>query len=174
MQINLISRPDNCDGSYASNCDSSRDYTDITTILENAGKSSLLSYMNEYWISNDESNEDFWEHEWSKHGTCINTLDPSCYTNYQPGDEIPDFFQTTVDLFQTLPTYDVRLLSLQSYLLSVFSLHLLAMLLSRMRSFFLFQVTIFLPAGAQLPHPQMICSATLRNLGRMPSIMTSD
>lgn len=64
--------------------------------------------MNEYWVSDDESNEAFWEHEWSTHGTCINTLDPSCYADYTKGMEIPDFFQTVVDLFKTLDTYTVR------------------------------------------------------------------
>jgi ribonuclease T2 len=64
--------------------------------------------MDEYWVSNDESNEAFWEHEWSTHGTCINTLDPSCYTGYTPGAEVVDFFQTVVNLFKTLDTYSVR------------------------------------------------------------------
>ncbi|KAI1145856.1 ribonuclease T2-like protein [Nemania diffusa] len=97
--------PDNCDGTYSENCDSSRAYTDITTILQNNGKSSLLSYMQTYWQSNDESAEDFWEHEWSTHGTCVSTLDPDCYTSYTTGEEASDFFQLVVDLFQTLDTY---------------------------------------------------------------------
>ncbi|GAM35310.1 ribonuclease [Talaromyces pinophilus] len=97
--------PDNCDGSYQSNCDSSRDYTDITSLIQNAGKTDLLDYMNTYWQSNDESSEDFWEHEWSTHGTCVNTIDPSCYSDYSTGDEAVDFFQQVVDLFKTLDTY---------------------------------------------------------------------
>lgn len=44
--------------------------------------------------------------EWGKHGTCISTLEPDCYTNYQPTEEVPDFFQKVVDLFQALPTYE--------------------------------------------------------------------
>ncbi|KAL3707290.1 Ribonuclease T2 precursor (RNase T2) [Talaromyces marneffei ATCC 18224] len=97
--------PDNCDGTYKSNCDSSRAYNDITTLLQNAGKTDLLNYMDTYWQSNDESTEAFWEHEWATHGTCINTIKPSCYTNYSTGDEAVDFFQQVVDLFQTLDTY---------------------------------------------------------------------
>jgi ribonuclease T2 len=104
-----MSRPDNCDGSYQESCDSSRDYDDITTLLKNAGKTELLDYMDTYWQSNDESSESFWEHEWSTHGTCVNTIDPSCYTDYSTGDEAVDFFQQVVDLFQTLDTYSVRL-----------------------------------------------------------------
>ncbi|KAI1312017.1 ribonuclease T2-like protein [Xylaria venustula] len=97
--------PDNCDGTYSENCDSSRAYTDITTILQNNGKSSLVSYMQTYWQSNDETTEEFWEHEWSTHGTCVSTLDPDCYSSYTTGQEAADFFQIVVDLFQTLDTY---------------------------------------------------------------------
>ncbi|KAI8631407.1 ribonuclease T2-like protein [Xylariaceae sp. FL1651] len=97
--------PDNCDGTFSQNCDSSRAYTDITTILQNNGKSSLVSYMQTYWQSNSESTEAFWEHEWSTHGTCVSTLDPSCYSSYTTGEEAADFFQIVVDLFQTLDTY---------------------------------------------------------------------
>lgn len=97
--------PDNCDGTYDENCDSSRAYTDITTILNNNGKSSLVSYMQNYWQSNSESPEAFWEHEWSTHGTCVSTLDPDCYSSYTKGQEAADFFQIVVDLFKTLDTY---------------------------------------------------------------------
>lgn len=61
--------------------------------------------MNTYWVSDDESNDDFWVHEWSTHGTCISTLDPSCFSDYTTGEEVPPFFQTVVNLFKTLPTY---------------------------------------------------------------------
>ncbi|KAI0184539.1 ribonuclease T2-like protein [Xylaria flabelliformis] len=97
--------PDNCDGTYDENCDSSRAYTDITTILQNNGKSSLLSYMQSYWQSNDGTPESFWEHEWSTHGTCVSTIDPSCYSSYTKGQEAADYFQVVVDLFKTLDTY---------------------------------------------------------------------
>lgn len=35
----------------------------------------------------------------------ISTLDPDCYTNYQPTEEVPDFFNKVVGLFKSLPTY---------------------------------------------------------------------
>ncbi|TAQ89577.1 hypothetical protein B7494_g2080 [Chlorociboria aeruginascens] len=99
--------PDNCDGSYQENCDSSRDYTGISSLLTAAGKTDVLSYMNTYWKNDpdDGSDEELWEHEWATHGTCINTLDPSCYTGYTKGEEAVDFFSTVVNLFQTLDTY---------------------------------------------------------------------
>ena len=63
--------------------------------------------MNTYWVDINGDDESFWEHEWEKHGTCISTFDPSCYNDYTPQEEVPDFFQATVDLFQTLDSYTV-------------------------------------------------------------------
>ncbi|KAI0391236.1 ribonuclease T2 [Xylariaceae sp. FL0594] len=99
--------PDNCDGSYDEGCDPSRDYTDLTAILQDSGKSDLVDYMKEYWQSNNGSPESFWEHEWSTHGTCVSTLEPDCYASadYQEGQEAADYFQIVVDLFKTLDTY---------------------------------------------------------------------
>lgn len=52
--------PDNCDGSFVENCDTSRAYKNISAILQAAGDSSLVDYMQTYWISNDETTEKFW------------------------------------------------------------------------------------------------------------------
>ncbi|KAL6307714.1 ribonuclease T2-like protein [Sparassis latifolia] len=99
--------PNNCDGSYSEDCDSSRDYSDITSLLQDQGASSTLDFMQTYWISDDESNEAFWEHEWSTHGTCYSTLNPSCLPSGSPtGAEAVAFFETAVNLFQSLPTYE--------------------------------------------------------------------
>lgn len=38
--------PDNCNGGYQENCDKTREYKDITTLLTNAGLSDTLDYMN--------------------------------------------------------------------------------------------------------------------------------
>jgi len=98
--------PDNCDGTYTSNCDPSRFYTSITNILNNAGRADLVDYMGTYMVSNDESPEKFWEHEWNNHGTCYSTLAPACYWSASPtGQDAVDFFSRVVNLFQTLPTY---------------------------------------------------------------------
>jgi hypothetical protein len=99
--------PDHCDGTFDSSCDPSRAYTNISQILQSFGKTDLLSYMNTYWVDIDGDNESFWEHEWGKHGTCISTLKPSCYTGYTATQEVADFFQKTVDLFKTLDSYTV-------------------------------------------------------------------
>lgn len=63
--------------------------------------------MQQYWVDINGDDETFWAHEWGKHGTCINTIDPSCYTNYTPQEEVGDFFQKVVDLFKGLDTYTV-------------------------------------------------------------------
>ncbi|KAI5121943.1 hypothetical protein M0805_002015 [Coniferiporia weirii] len=99
--------PDKCSGSYYENCDSSRKYTgeQITQTLGNAGQSSLVDYMNEYWVSNDESPADFWAHEWATHGTCVSTLEPQCFTGYTTAQEVVPYFQIVVQLFKKFDTY---------------------------------------------------------------------
>ncbi|KAL4788549.1 ribonuclease T2-like protein [Aspergillus varians] len=97
--------PDNCDGTYEQYCDTSREYSNITAIIEESGQTELLSYMDKYWKDNSGDDESFWEHEWNKHGTCINTIEPSCYTDYTPQEEVVDYLQKTVDLFKSLDSY---------------------------------------------------------------------
>ncbi|KAL9637974.1 MAG: hypothetical protein Q9164_001855 [Protoblastenia rupestris] len=97
--------PDNCDGTYDAYCDAARQYTNVTAIISAAGATDLLSYMNTYWKDYQGNDESFWEHEWDKHGTCINTLEPGCYTDYTPQEEVVAYFQKTVDLFKSLPSY---------------------------------------------------------------------
>ena len=120
--------PDHCDGTYDANCDSSRNYGSISTILNSFGKTDLLSYMNTYWLDENGDNDSFWEHEWEKHGTCISTLRPTCCqyswaafmepavvliqgrhadTSYTSKQEVVDYFQRSVDLFKTLDSYAV-------------------------------------------------------------------
>lgn len=103
-------RPDHCDGTFDANCDPSRAYTNISSIITAAGSTSLLDYMNIYWKDYQGNDESFWEHEWGKHGTCISTLSPNCYTNYAPQEEVVAYFQKTVDLFKTLDSYSVHAL----------------------------------------------------------------
>lgn len=97
-------RPDNCDGTYEANCDSSRAYTNISSILQDSVPETL-SYMEEYWKDYQGDDETFWEHEWAKHGTCMSTLEPDCYDDYQPTQEASEYFARAVEIFKTLPSY---------------------------------------------------------------------
>lgn len=107
MFLTRDNRPDYCNGSCPQYCDASREYTNITQILLSYGRTSLLEYMDTYWKDNGGYDEGFWEHEWGKHGTCYSTLEPSCYVDYTPQEEVVDYFQRTVDLFMHLDTYKV-------------------------------------------------------------------
>lgn len=100
-------RPDHCDGTYDANCDASRAYTNISSIISAAGQTTLLNDMNTYWKDYQGDDESFWEHEWGKHGTCISTLNPICYANYCPQEEVVAYFQKTVDLYKMLNSYQV-------------------------------------------------------------------
>lgn len=48
---------------------------------------------------------DLWAHEWNKHGTCMSTLLPSCYSDYAQAQEVVDYFDTTAKLSRSLPTF---------------------------------------------------------------------
>ncbi|KAJ4127855.1 Ribonuclease T2 precursor (RNase T2) [Fusarium equiseti] len=97
--------PDYCDGTYPQFCDKSREYSDIKSIVSKFLGNATLSYMDKYWVSQDGDDESLWQHEWDKHGTCISTLEPSCYTGYKSGEEAADYIKKTISLFKELPTY---------------------------------------------------------------------
>ncbi|XHF97693.1 ribonuclease T2-like [Aspergillus wentii] len=100
--------PDHCNGGFDQFCDSHRKYNNISLILIDAGRRDLLDYMNIYWKDFKGDDPDLWYHEWSKHGTCVSTLEPTCYgADYQPQQEVVDYFDKTVELFEGLPSYDV-------------------------------------------------------------------
>lgn len=55
-----VCRPDNCDGTYKSTCDSSRAYTDISCTLQDRGATDILDYMETYWKDYQGNDESFW------------------------------------------------------------------------------------------------------------------
>lgn len=108
---------DLCDGSYRSNCNPSLEFSDsenITDIIVNQfGEQDLYNYMIKYWVNNEKSNVPnggsiaLWEHEYNKHGTCMNTLLPECFTgNYTRHENAVNFFKKRVELEKNLQTYD--------------------------------------------------------------------
>ncbi|KAH6664956.1 ribonuclease T2-like protein [Halenospora varia] len=96
--------PDLCDGSYPTYCHAAPVHHDITKLIS-ASSPELLADMEKYWLPNAGTLEHFWQHEWNKHGTCINTLSPTCYPSYIYGEEVVDFFSRTVSIFKSLDTY---------------------------------------------------------------------
>ncbi|KAG8705926.1 ribonuclease T2-like [Ceratobasidium sp. 394] len=98
--------PDHCDGTWDSDCDPSRAYTDITSILTNGGASDILDYMKTYWVDINGDDERFWEHEWGKHGTCLSTLEPACISSSVKGQDAIYYFTRVTNLFKTLTTYE--------------------------------------------------------------------
>ncbi|KAK6504454.1 ribonuclease T2-like [Arthrobotrys conoides] len=99
--------PDNCDGTWEEFCDKSRETSDVTAVLKKFGKTETLEYMNKYWKSNNNDDDGFWQHEWNKHGTCMSTYEPKCYTNYQKDQAIADYMDKTVEIFKGLNTYNI-------------------------------------------------------------------
>ena len=57
-------------------------------VFDESKLSSILPDLNKYWHSNRGSNENFWEHEWKKHGSCM----------FQNMNEF-DYFNKTLELF---------------------------------------------------------------------------
>ena len=49
----------------------------------------ILNELEENWYSTEEKDEDFWKHEWEKHGSCVFTY----ITEF-------DYFKKTLDLFK--------------------------------------------------------------------------
>ncbi|KAK3940846.1 ribonuclease T2 [Diplogelasinospora grovesii] len=98
--------PDLCDGTYDQFCHMTPSYRNVTEILQNYGQEELLGFMNRYWLANYGPNSRLWEHEFNKHGTCINTLAPSCYgEGHKPGQEVVDYFARAAALFKMLDTF---------------------------------------------------------------------
>lgn len=105
---------DRCDGLYDSYCDTSLEISDSKddiqkVIVDDFGREDLYNTMLEYWVSNesgDAASRSLWEHEYNKHGTCFNTIKPSCFTgDYTKFENAVDYWQKTVEIWETLDTY---------------------------------------------------------------------
>jgi len=61
-----------------------------------------------YWPSKFDDYDNFWTHEWGKHGTCMSTLDPQCFSGnsqFRKGQEVNDYFRTALRLRQEFEPY---------------------------------------------------------------------
>ncbi|KAG0189415.1 ribonuclease T2-like [Apophysomyces sp. BC1034] len=101
--------PDTCNGGQTGNsgCDSSRAYSDVGSIIQ-SGNPSLYNQMNTYWPSYKGDNSEFWTHEWDKHGTCVSTLDPSCFgSSYEQYEDMYTYFGQVLELRQKYDLYSI-------------------------------------------------------------------
>ncbi|ORZ13738.1 RNase Sy [Absidia repens] len=101
--------PDTCAGGLTPEigCDESRFYPNMDGILQR--NQTLYENMVTYWPSfKGRSNYDeFWSHEWNKHGTCVTTLDPKCFSNFNDHDDVYDYFTTALQLHETYDLYTI-------------------------------------------------------------------
>lgn len=98
--------PDHCNGGFDQFCDHKRQYSNISLILVDSGRGDLLEYMSEYWKDFRGDDANLWQHEWNKHGTCVSTLEPHCYKDYIPQQDVVDYFDRAVDIFKEVPTFE--------------------------------------------------------------------
>ncbi|EPQ31020.1 uncharacterized protein PFL1_01209 [Pseudozyma flocculosa PF-1] len=106
--------PDFCDGTYPAYCSNVTgipEYTgaEIRAVLQKYSPETL-AFMDVNYKGYNGTDEDFWEHEYNKHGTCITTNRPECQIPL-PGISREDFvvleyFKQIVRRFKALPTYD--------------------------------------------------------------------
>ncbi|KZV89402.1 ribonuclease T2 [Exidia glandulosa HHB12029] len=116
--------PDNCDGSFESYCDFSRQYDPkpdpavingetvpvytgpgVDTFIKAFGRQDLLDYMKKFWVAQGQPSPEFWAHEFSKHATCFTTFDTKCYPKYKQHEEVVNFFDTVIQAYKQYPTY---------------------------------------------------------------------
>ncbi|ORZ09195.1 RNase Sy [Absidia repens] len=101
--------PDTCSGGQTGNngCDSSRQYDDLESILQS--NQTLYKDMTTYWPSykGASNNGDFWSHEWGKHGTCVSTLAPKCYSDFKKNQDVYDYFGTALQLREKYDLYSI-------------------------------------------------------------------
>ncbi|KAF7714924.1 Uncharacterized protein PECH_007832 [Penicillium ucsense] len=98
--------PDHCNGGFDQFCDPKRRYSNISLILVDAGRADLLQYMTEFWKDYKGDDSHLWQHEWEKHGTCVSTLETRCYEDYQPQQDVVDYFDKSVEIFKQVPSYE--------------------------------------------------------------------
>ncbi|KAG0286102.1 ribonuclease T2-like [Dissophora globulifera] len=74
--------------------------TRLRKYLQNDTRTSIafMQNMSTYWPSYDLNNTKFWSHEWSKHGTCVSTIAPSCYANYIQDEDVYTYFSSALAL----------------------------------------------------------------------------
>lgn len=109
---------DRCDGTWDEYCqpklEVSNDKDNITDIIVNQfNDPELYELMIKYWVNTENSNVaddssiELWEHEYNKHGTCMNTINPECFTgDYQQWESAVEFWSKVTKIWDDLNTYE--------------------------------------------------------------------
>lgn len=98
---------DKCSGGYNQNCNPSWNVANASQTLEALGYTDLVAEMSEVWKNQGAADDELWTHEFNKHGTCMSTVNPDCYSSdAEKYQYVGDFFTTAVDLWKELPTYE--------------------------------------------------------------------
>jgi ribonuclease T2 len=99
--------PDNCDGTYQQFCNTDAEISQTvkSIIVDEFGDTALYNTMSTVWKNYNGDDEELWQHEYNKHGTCINTLDASCYIDAETNQNVYDFYRIAVELYNNLDTY---------------------------------------------------------------------
>lgn len=121
--------PDNCNGGYQQFCNPSAEISDVPSVLNSEQFNGnehgleyrgdeLLEIMQRYWKGLGGHDESLWVHEYNKHGTCIKTIKPSCYSrwdkeeikqsdqNYQK-QAVYDYYRVSYNLYRKLNTSEL-------------------------------------------------------------------
>jgi ribonuclease T2 len=86
--------------------DHDRQLSDVESRLE---QTDIYNDMMKYWPSYKPTPQhpnynDFWSHEWNKHGTCVTTLEPRC--GYKDDKDLYAYFNTTLALRKQYNIYN--------------------------------------------------------------------
>ncbi|QLL30907.1 hypothetical protein HG536_0A07220 [Torulaspora globosa] len=121
--------PDNCGGGFEQFCDdslaiddvyyllNSEQFNDDKRKLEIPGRE-LLKEMSRLWKSNNGDDESLWIHEYNKHGTCIKTIRPKCYSRWGNREmvvsdvdykkqSVYDYFRVAYNTYKRLNTTEI-------------------------------------------------------------------
>lgn len=101
--------PDNCskDGSYQQFCNSKLNVGNVEQVLQSFGEDELIANMKKYWKNMNGDDASLWKHEFNKHGTCVNTINPSCYgDDFKTNQNVVDYFKIAMNLYEKLPTFE--------------------------------------------------------------------
>ncbi|AET41584.1 ribonuclease T2 Ecym_8306 [Eremothecium cymbalariae DBVPG len=116
---------DRCDGSYDQFCNPQLAVKGVTEVLEQAGLNDgslpvsgeeLLKEMRKWWPSTKGSVDEFWSHEYNKHGLCMSTLLPQCFQDGKAAGgshiasqelSVYNYFRVAMNLFKRYDTFAV-------------------------------------------------------------------